>query len=186
MNEFNDVMIDLETLGTSPGCAIVSIGAVPFNEFGVSEQGFYRAIPTPLWTVAGITTDGLRKEQGTIDWWKGQSEEAREVFNTVNRHTHRSALSELALFLNGLSGPRVWGNGADFDLPIITAAARIVELDPMSFWKPYNGRCYRTVKNQFKDVKLARTGTYHNALDDARCQAEHLVEICQTRGWKLA
>ena len=28
---FHDVMIDLETLGTTPGCVILSIGAVPFD-----------------------------------------------------------------------------------------------------------------------------------------------------------
>jgi inhibitor of KinA sporulation pathway (predicted exonuclease) len=47
------------------------------------------------------------------------------------------------------------------------------------YYKFWNERCYRTVKNQYPDVKLTRTGTYHNALDDARTQAEHLVQICQ-------
>jgi hypothetical protein len=65
-------------------------------------------------------------------------------------------------------------------------AARRVGLSPHEIWRSYNGRCYRTVKQQFPDIKLTRFGTYHNALDDAYSQAEHMVQICKQRGWKLA
>jgi hypothetical protein len=56
----------------------------------------------------------------------------------------------------------------------------------MELWRSYNSRCYRTVKQQFPDITIVRSGTHHNALDDARAQAAHMVGICQTRGWKLA
>ena len=181
-----DVMIDLETLGTIPGCAIVSVGAIPFDEFGVDdERTFYRAIMIPEWDTPGLTPDGLHKQPDTIDWWKIQSEQARQVFTQPTRHTTRSALSELSLYLNGMGSPRIWGNGADFDNPIVAVAAHRVGLDPKEIWRGYNGRCYRTVKQQFRDVKLRREGVHHNALDDARAQALHMVEICKTRGWKL-
>ena len=48
-----DIMLDLETLGTGPGCAIVSIGAVAFDEFGVAEIGFYRACHVSDWETPG-------------------------------------------------------------------------------------------------------------------------------------
>ena len=67
------------------------------------------------------------------------------------------------------------GNGADFDLPILAAAYAAVGLSVP--WKPYNGRCYRTLKNLAPVVKLARPGTHHNALDDARTQAVHAIKL---------
>lgn len=181
---FSDIMIDLETLGTIPGCAIVSIGAVAFNEFEVQQVGFYSAIKIPEWNVAGTTPEGLHKDENTIGWWQKQSPEALRVFEEGKLSTYE-ALSQLADYIDELGGPRVWGNGADFDNPIVAVAAHKVGLDPKDIWKGYNGRCYRTVKNQFKDVRLLRTGTYHNALDDAISQAEHMVRICQNRGWRL-
>lgn len=186
MSDYTDVMIDLETLGTVPGCAIVSIGAVAFNEFEVEQDGFYMVVKIDNWNTLGLTIDGLWKDIDTIDWWRKQSDEARAVFE----HPHRASLHACLRFLGGYiasyGSPRVWGNGADFDNPIIAVAADKVGIDPKKLWEPYNGRCYRTVKNQYKDVKLVRTGTHHNALDDARSQAQHLVDICRQRGWRLA
>jgi hypothetical protein len=178
-------MIDLETLGTVPGCAILSIGAVAFDEFGVAEEGFYAVVNIPRWDCAGLTGDGLIKDKATIAWWKSQSEEARAVL-TAPGGTLRQALDKFKHWLANYDSPRVWGNGADFDNPILAVAARKAGLGPDDLWRGYNGRCYRTVKSQFKDIKLVRSGTHHNALDDARSQAEHLVQICRQRDWKLA
>lgn len=183
--EFGDIMIDIETLGNLPGCAIVSVGAIAFNEFGLHDQGFKRVVNVPDWDKAGLTADKLWKSTRTIGWWQEQSEEARSVFSQPGQST-KAVLSDLARYINNFGKPRVWGNGADFDLPIIKVAADIVGLDPDALWLPYNGRCYRTVKNQFKDVRVERTGTHHDALDDAVYQADHLVAICQARDWRLA
>lgn len=180
-----NVMKDLETLGTSAGCALLSIGAVTMDEFDVHvEQGFYVAIQVPEWDVAGLTAEGLRKDQGTIDWWKQQSAEAQKVLTDPNAVPLARALDMFDAWFGLTPLALVWGNGADFDLPILQAA--YTALGRSAPWKPYNGRCYRTVKSQFRDIKLPRTGTHHNALDDAISQARHLRQICSQRGWKLA
>jgi exodeoxyribonuclease VIII len=71
----------------------------------------------------------------------------------------------------------VWGNGADFDLPILSAAYVAAGFGGPP-WKPYNGRCYRTLKNLRPDVpRPERRGTAHNALDDAVFQAEHAIAL---------
>jgi len=77
----------------------------------------------------------------------------------------------------------VWGNGADFDLPILAAAYKAAGGPPP--WKPYNGRCYRTLKNLAPSIKLERQGTHHQALDDAVCQAKHLIKIVEHLGITL-
>lgn len=178
-----DVMIDLETLGTVPGCSILSIGAVAFDEFGVSSNhDFYTVINRKSCLAAG-----LKEDAATLAWWDGRDEAARKVLAEVEKASAPSLGTALQIFgdyLNDIGNVRVWGNGADFDNPIIAVACAAVGLKQP--WPAYNGRCYRTVKAQYKDVKLVRSGTYHHALDDARCQAEHLVQICQTRGWRLA
>jgi hypothetical protein len=109
----------------------------------------------------------------------------REGIDSLNGFLTNENLTMPADYLGNIPDVRVWGNGADFDNPILAVAYRRTIFSGQP-WKPYNGRCYRTVKNQFQDVKLVRTGTHHNALDDARSQATHLVEICRTRGWRLA
>jgi inhibitor of KinA sporulation pathway (predicted exonuclease) len=81
-------------------------------------------------------------------------------------------------------GALVWGNGADFDNPILAAAYRATGIS--QGWKPYNGRCYRTIKNLAPQVRLVRTGTHHNALDDARAQAQHLLDIVEYTSLTLA
>jgi len=175
-----DVMIDLETLGTQAGCGIVSIGAVPFDEFDVSDNTFYKTI-----TQESNAAAGLGRSNETMAWWHKQSPEARAVLSDPAATGIARALTSFSEWLAGIgSDVRAWGNGADFDLPILGGAYNAVGL-PVP-WKPYNGRCYRTVKNGYKAVKLQRKGTHHNALDDAVCQAQHLVDICQLRGWRLA
>jgi inhibitor of KinA sporulation pathway (predicted exonuclease) len=176
-----DVMVDLETLGTLPGSIILSIGAVAFDEFSIEEREFYRPIRRDTCENFGLTADPR-----TEKWWEDQNEEARKVLSDPNGVSIYNALDDFNAWLRSQFDDtvRIWGNGANFDNPLLAVAYDRVMIKP--FYKFWNERCYRTVKNQFPDVKLERTGTYHNALDDARCQAEHLVRICQTRGWRLA
>jgi len=174
-----NVMVDLETLGTVPGSVILSIGAVAFDEFEVAEEGFYRAIRRDSCELAG-----LKVSAETLAWWEKQSLEARAVLLDTNATTLEGALRYFNEWLSQFPDTvSIWGNGANFDNPLLACAYDAVGITP--YYKFWNERCYRTVKNQYPGIKLERTGTYHNALDDARCQAEHLVKICQTRDWRL-
>jgi len=174
-----NVMVDLETLGTVPGSVILSIGAVAFDEFEVAEEGFYAAIRQD-----SCKEHGLKVCPKTEEWWKDQSEEARKVLTDPNALMLSVALTSFNFWLQQFPDTvSIWGNGANFDNPLLACAYDAVGIAP--YYKFWNERCYRTVKNQYPGIKLERTGTYHNALDDARCQAEHLVKICQTRDWRL-
>jgi hypothetical protein len=174
-----DVMVDLETLGTVPGSVILSIGAIAFDEMEVAEEGFYRVINSK-----SCEEHGLKVNNDTLIWWSNQSDEARKVLTDPDAVFLNHALHDFNLWLAQFpDSVRVWGNGANFDNPLLACAFDIINITPnYRFW---NERCYRTVKSQFPDVVLERTGTHHNALDDARTQAEHLVQICQKRDWRL-
>jgi hypothetical protein len=164
-------MVDLETLGTRAGCKIISIGAVEFCPVaGVSAtRQFSSRInrytqPPCLW-----------EDPDTVAWWGRQSAEARaRLFGTDGPVPHmHDVLREFAEWLG--RDVLVWGNGADFDNPILSAA--YAALGWRQPWGNWNGRCYRTLKDLRPGIKLVRTGVHHDALDDAISQAEHAVRI---------
>ncbi len=74
-------------------------------------------------------------------------------------------------------------NGADFDQPILICGYRAAGVK--QGWTAYNGRCYRTIKNLFPEPKLVRQGDHHHALDDAKSQATHLIELVKAHGLVL-
>lgn len=171
----SDVMIDLETLGRRPGCAVLSIGAVEFCP--------HRGLGKELYVVVNRPSQrdlGLREDPETLKWWAGQTEAARQVLADAEAKTSVSvekALAQLTTFLAvmGLRRVKIWGNGADFDNAILTCLyGAIGQTPPWDFW---NNRCYRTLKNLVPGPKLVREGTYHNALDDAKTQARHAIEL---------
>lgn len=164
------VMVDFETWSTMPNAAPRSIGAVVFTSAGLTGEEFYINIDE-----ADVKNLGLHFLQSTIDWWSKQSVEAREALE-VDKQTLLTALTKFSQFVRETNGQYLWGNGADFDNPILRSCYEAIEAD-MPF-KPYNGRCYRTVKGCKGVPKMdARCGTHHNALDDAKSQAVHLLEI---------
>jgi len=170
-----NVMIDLETLGTSAGCVILSIGAVMFDHDS-DDLGdeFYCVVNTGSCLAAG-----LRATQDTLDWWNKQSVEAKEVLLHAEEGGFplTEAMQKLTDFLavSGLKQVRVWGNGADFDNAILVSCYEAA--NQSTPWTPWNNRCYRTLKNLYPTIKLTREGTYHNALDDAKTQAKHAIQL---------
>jgi hypothetical protein len=170
-------MLDLETLSTRHNARILAIGAVLFDEEGVFEK-FYTPVKVPNPDRLGKMKTPFDVSTATMEWWSEQSEEAQAVFWDPDAVDIEVALEMFSDWLTTNTDPaqvRVWGNGADFDNPTLATA-----YDIMGFkapWRFYNNRCYRTVKNLFPNVKMKRTGTYHNALDDAESQANHLLHM---------
>lgn len=184
MRELAHIMLDLETMGTVAGCAILSIGAVRFfpQEKRLSDT-FYTTISAESCALVGLHID-----EQTETWWADQAEEARKILEEVkNPQTTylRRVLVDLNIWLTaqGESNDlRIYGNGADFDNPILRVAYRQAGVKPYA--GNWTGRCYRTLKTLdellgpgFAAPKLKRSGTHHNALDDAVSQAQHLMEF---------
>ena len=168
----NNVMIDLETLGTSANSVVLSVGAVYFDpSTGELGDKTYFVLSTQKQLDLGRTVSA-----STLAWWMSQSEEAVGV---VKESAQEEILTFLLWELNSFLSQedvKVWGNGAAFDNVILANLYEQVGIETP--WKFYNDRCYRTVKNMFPDVSLWEfQGTAHNALDDAIHQAKHLCEI---------
>lgn len=169
-------MLDLETLGTAPGSAILAIGAVKFGGGQIYSE-FYEKISLINSVACGFTID-----PATVLWWMQQSDEARAEFAKPARSLSH-VLEDFShwVFRQPDDQPQnddaeIWGNGASFDNVLLSVAYdRAGHTRP---WKYSNDRCYRTVKNIYKGgAEMERTGTHHNALDDARSQAMHLMAM---------
>lgn len=171
------VMMDLETLDTKPGAVLLSIGAVVFDyKNDLLGAEFHQII-----NVASSVAAGCTISQSTTDWWAKQSAEARKTLDDAQAGKGkdlRDVLLNFGHYLDVLGPPSktlLWGNGSDFDNVLLIAAYEKAGLTPP--WKFYNNRCYRTLKSLKPGIKLTREGTYHNALDDAKTQARHAIQL---------
>ena len=175
-----DVMVDLETMGTGPVAAIIAIGAVEFDlGTGAIGEFFYVVVNLESSVQGGGVID-----PSTVMWWLGQSDDARAAVRTEGTHITVALMRFAAWLAQRGAGDdlRLWGNGAGFDNVVLEAAYRHAHIQcPWNFW---NNRCYRTIKALHPTVKAIRTGTHHNALDDAITQAKHLIAVMAHARWK--
>jgi hypothetical protein len=174
---FKHVMVDLETMDSKCTAAITAIGAVAFDlSSGTLETNeFYVKVDLQSSMDAECTVSG-----DTINWWLVQNEAARKEMAKKGVPLI-DALVEFENWLADAKNTKVWGNGASFDNAILAHAYAKVRIElPWKFW---NDRCYRTVKGLNPNVPLVASGVAHNALDDARQQALHLIEI--SKGGKV-
>ena len=72
-----NIMVDLETLGTSADSVILSIGAVKFDlETGeIDNRGFYASV-----SVESNLSFRRRVSEETLLWWLKQPAAAQQVF----------------------------------------------------------------------------------------------------------
>jgi hypothetical protein len=177
MNDFamRHLMLDLETGGTFPGCAIRSIGAVFFNYDGRGLGAeYYENISRASCDVLGLITD-----VETENWWTEHPE--AEAALADNQQPLPAALLRLSMFIeeHGTEDACVWSHGAGFDIPIIEAAMRECAIDIP--WKFRNCRDTRTMlwlaERRGLTIEVERQGLRHQALDDAKTMALRMIEI---------
>lgn len=174
-------MLDLETMGTGPDAAIVSIGAVLFDPLadgdgllpGEGRGEWYRRV-----SLADAMHQGGQADASTILWWLQRSEAARGEL--VGRaESMLESLSSLGYWMRLHAVDEVWSNGADFDLVILGGAYRRASIAKP--WSHKQQRCFRTLRALYphaeKTVQSDDADTRHHALADARWQARVAVAI---------
>lgn len=180
--KYPDYMIDVETLGRTPSCKVLSVAFAAFGE--VEGVGPSVKVTLELEEQGDRTVDWE-----TVVWWMKQSEEARAVFSAP-RVPVAVGLSKLVEFVTdrtaGVGAARAWGNGSDFDNAIVADLfAWFNRRTGASFLLPWdfrNVRCFRTLKGvhraRYEQAcgQVPRRGL-HDAEADARWQAEIAVRI---------
>lgn len=167
-----DVMIDLETWGTQPGCIVRSIGAVLFDRNQPPDE--YRESVTFSRTIQEISqsAQGLEYDPETVLWWKAPERAEANARLLTDQRQFREVAEEFNLWFVNMEAEYIWCHGATFDVPIWEAACRVFGVSPV--WKFYNVRCTRTVYDTYglNRDKVRRAGLHHDALQDALYQVE--------------
>jgi DNA polymerase III epsilon subunit-like protein len=177
-----EITLDLETLGTRPGCAILSIGAVahvpgrPVDEM----ESFYRAV-----NLASCVERGLTIDLETIAWWQKQDDLARRAA-FAGTDPLEDVLVMFAAWLKSVEsagGVAVYGKGPSFDCAIVAAACwRTGQALP---WRYSQERCVRTVLaeaarllgKEAAEALIVKPVIAHHALHDARAEMETLIAL---------
>jgi hypothetical protein len=185
------VMVDIETMGTSPTAPVISIGAVLFNPRqqdsvqGLEKRSFFARVDVED---AAKHSGGV--EPGTLKWWLTQEDAAIKALVTGEAVALRHALSDFRQycshrwpagddkFFPGHSqlplACLVWANSPNFDCTILEhACASVGEVFPFRF---FQYRDLRTLKDLAwpggpDDVPKFQYGTAHDARADAVNQA---------------
>lgn len=162
------VMVDIETLGLSPGSAILSIGAVRFDEYSLGDE-FYREV-----SLTSCQDAGLDIEASTLEWWLTQDDAVTGIL------TGGDPLADvLAAFSEYYADTEeVWANSPSFDCELLEAAFEVVGMtEPWTF---RDERDVRTLRSLPCAVDVEMDGDAHDALDDARYQARIVSETLRS------
>lgn len=167
----NQISIDIETLGITPGCVVLSIGACEFDDDGNILGTFHTHID-----VADSVKLGMHMDASTVMWWLAQSKEAQDAITKAAVKGLEQALLELEAAFDW-KDVRVWCNGAAFDFPILTAAHN--KVGKKVPWAYYNEMDMRTLKGltskaAWNALKVAPT-LAHDGLADAIGQAKTIA-----------
>ena len=167
-------MIDIETVGTGPDAAILTIAAQTFDPLGKGymPQDYYARIDLDSQPDRSV-------DQGTIEWWATQPPEAQaEAFGEENRTPLDQALTELGKIVFHCN--LIWANGPTFDMNILEHAYKSYGMQlPWNFWRV---RDARTVYSLYPD--LPKPPASHHALEDCKRQIDLLQQTLAHLGVK--
>jgi hypothetical protein len=171
-----DIMLDLETLGTRPGCVILTLGAVRFDPYSLREPGpgLYLRIDADE-----QIAQGREVQEDTLQWWMNQAEDVREeALGEGNRVSVTEMYQQLNRFLVGANC--IWAQGPLFDFAILENIYRQYEWPtPWQYWQI---RDSRTLFGVHGDPRVKGKVGLHNALEDCVSQATAVQQIYKRLG----
>ena len=197
MNNDTDIIIDIETLGTRPGCPVIEIGACAVEsatgritgEFSVRiEPGIHLETVKAIGLAHDPFADPGSDFAKTCAWWVKDPERAgvlAAIMDPADETADPPADMPTALallrewMLRHMPDPkraRVWGNGPSFDIAILDQAFRDNGIGRP--WICWQERCVRTALDlagyERGSIKWTEPGPRHRALPDARHEARKL------------
>lgn len=178
--------IDLETLDNKPTSVITAIGAFGFNTRDEKEFEFHVRID---WKDALKRYPQFTAGQETIDWWAKQSEEAQqELKGAVKIEDALNSFYEWWMDC-AHKGTSPWGNGAEFDIAILSHAYTVVGRTPP--WKYFNVEHMRTLvkigrrKGLEPKADIPFEGEKHISINDARHEGLVIRTLLSSVGGEL-
>ncbi len=166
------VMVDVETLGLQQNAIVLSVGAVVFDptprDRGLGDEFYIEIDPEKYHGSIDISTVKFWIEQGGCPL--AGKREGRHVGELLTEYLDKVCVGDRKKLV-------IWANGTDFDIPKLQYAYRLGKRQVP--WGYSAVRDARTIYKLFDPDKLhAPVATpAHNALDDARNQAQWLINI---------
>lgn len=140
MAYYDEYMIDIETLATTPEAVVLSIGAVKFSQ----DEGVTDTFVVKLDLHQQVRARRYM-DPDTLSWWMSQNNEARHAaFSSTDREKVRTALENLGAFL-GVNQLAVWANSPSFDLVILESLYRSAKMNTP--WHYSLSRDLRTLRD---------------------------------------
>lgn len=179
----SQLMVDIETMATTPNAAILSIGACTFD---IARQDRITHEFNIGVSLTSNEKEGRYFSAGTMEWWLKQSKAAQEGLFEGEITNLRQALVRFRMWADSVAPKitHVWANDPDFDCVILQDAFRqINEMWPFQY---YMNRSVRTIgelaypdPDERKRIMTSfrAEGTHHKAVDDAIAQAK-FVQHC--------
>ena len=172
-------MVDLETLGTRPDAAILTVGAIKFDPHSDSEpyEGRYWRLNVDEQTALGRTVD-----EGTIEWWGRQAPEIRdEALGDTDRVIIADFAKEFNKWCVGLD--QLWCQGPLFDYAIIQNLYEQARTPvPFNYWQIRDSRTLFDLMPE--DPRKSMQNSLHNALADCYYQAKCVQQVFKQLGVK--
>jgi len=167
----NNLMIDLETMGTGNNSAIVAIGAAYFDPLTAELGGtYYTAVDLQSNLDCGLQVDG-----DTVMWWMSQSDDARAALQGGIKLPEM--LRDFSRWCGASGNPKsVWSH-ATFDHVILMNA-----YEKAGVPSPFHYRAakdIRTLSYLASPNDVMFVGEQHNALDDAVHQVKYVSKMIQ-------
>ena len=160
------LMVDLETLATTPNAAVLTIGACTFDPMSneICKQ-FYEKIDIE-------SQEPLERhiDNNTLEWWGKQDPKIREeALGDNDRVSVNELLKQLNKFTVGCS--ELWCQGPLFDYAILEHLYKQMgQPFPWNFWQIRDSRTVFSMMPQ--DPRKAIQEELHNALADCYYQAK--------------
>lgn len=174
MREQVHLMVDIETMSSSPKAAVIAIGARLFTMKNGPSKGFEVFIDqTEAIKLGEVSID-------TMNWWAKQV--ARElVFG--GKTAPAEAAYKFIQFVEEHKPDTIWANSPQFDCVILRHLFSQVQLKFPFHYR--DERDFRTMKAAAVDLRVNLDGcweglTAHSPLDDATAQAKAMT-ICLNR-----
>lgn len=173
------IMLDIETLGTAPDSAILSISAVEFNTEGETGEEFHRDI-----AIESCEKIGLKVDTDTVLWWMKQEDEARAQFTDDRQRV--DIVATIVGFCQWIAikksdgFEKVFAKDPDFDCNIIEAACRKIGCSyPFGHREKIAIRTLSWLRPEHEKNEEF-TGVKHNGIDDCKHQIKYVTKVLQT------
>lgn len=175
--DYNHVMIDLETLGLEPGCAVLSIGLVHFNTTEHGVEQFEEILKRSRhWAIdIGTLMSPYTIDPVTRRWHEEDASRAKHLGDLEKMAMDAGvALEEITKEVRGYF---VWGNSPSFDCNILRNLLfrEKIHTNPWPFWAERDVRTALDMGGVDKKKIVVSGFIAHHADHDAAFQV-HCVQ----------